>query len=130
LQLSCHSVAVLLHKNRQKKNKIHERNNTNHTVQTIRNTANTSIYITKTPTHTHTHAVFWNMKFCSLVVHIYGKSLRDLHWNVLRHNRGHWFSTRFLYFVLISKPSQFWKRWAHTVACGMSALHCFSLIWT
>jgi hypothetical protein len=36
---------------------IHKRNNTKKTVQTIQNTVNTIIYITKAPTHykTHTH---------------------------------------------------------------------------
>ena len=38
---------------------IHKRNNTNNTVQTIQNTVNTNIHITKTPTlyktHTYTH---------------------------------------------------------------------------
>jgi len=82
-------VAVIVTEVQTKKNKIHKRNNTNNTVQTIRNTVNTSTHITKTATHTHTHAVFWNMKSYSLVVYIYGKSLRDLHWNALRHNRGH-----------------------------------------
>ena len=34
---------------------IHKRNNIKNTAQTIQNTENTSIRITKTHTHTHTH---------------------------------------------------------------------------
>jgi len=59
MQLTCHSVAVVLALVQKK----HERNNTKNTVPTIQNTINTSTHITKTPkhytthtyTHTHTH---------------------------------------------------------------------------
>jgi hypothetical protein len=36
---------------------IHKRNNTKNAVQTIQNTLNTIIHVTKTPTHTHTHTI-------------------------------------------------------------------------
>jgi len=50
--LSCHSVAVVLTLVQVKQIiNIHKRNNTKNTVQTIRNTVNTSIHITKTLTH-------------------------------------------------------------------------------
>jgi hypothetical protein len=61
MQLSCHSVAVVLAlvQTKQIRISIHERNNTKNTVPTIQNTVNTSIcgHITKTPTHTHTHTL-------------------------------------------------------------------------
>jgi Tfp pilus assembly protein PilP len=70
--MSCHSVTVILTlvQTKQIRINIHQRNNTKNTVQTIQNTVNTSIHITKThkhykahtyshphitkPTHTHT----------------------------------------------------------------------------
>jgi hypothetical protein len=54
MQLSCHSVAVVLTpiQTKQITINIHKRNNTKNTVQTIQNTVNTSTHITKTPTHT------------------------------------------------------------------------------
>jgi hypothetical protein len=63
LQLSCHSVAVVLTlvQTKQIRINIRKRNNTQNTVQTIQNTVNTSTHTTKTPTHykppphTHTH---------------------------------------------------------------------------
>jgi hypothetical protein len=53
LQLSCHSVAVVLTpvQTKQIRINIHKRNNTKNTVQTIQNTVNTSTHVTKTPTH-------------------------------------------------------------------------------
>jgi len=55
MQLSCHSVAVVLRpvQTKQIRLNIHKRNNTKNTVQTIQNTVNRSKHITKTPTHTH-----------------------------------------------------------------------------
>jgi len=61
MQLSCHSVAVVLTLAQKKQIwiNIHKRNNTKNTVQTVQNTVNTSIcvHINKPPTHykTHTH---------------------------------------------------------------------------
>jgi hypothetical protein len=57
LQLSYHLVAVVLTliQTKQIWINIHRRSNTKNTVQTIQNTVNTSIHITKTRTHTHTH---------------------------------------------------------------------------
>ena len=53
MQLSCHSVAVVLTlvQTKQTRINIHKRNNTKNTVQTIQNTVNTSTHITKTLTH-------------------------------------------------------------------------------
>ena len=50
---NCNSVAVVLTlvQTKQVRINIHKRNNTKNTVQTIQNTINTSIHITKTPTH-------------------------------------------------------------------------------
>jgi hypothetical protein len=57
MQLSCHSVAVVLTliQTKQIRINIHEPNNTKHTVQTIQNRLNTSKRITKTPAHYKTH---------------------------------------------------------------------------
>jgi len=59
MQLSCHSVAVVLTivQTKQIRINIHKRNNTKNTVQTIQNTVNTSTHITKIPTHTHIHTL-------------------------------------------------------------------------
>jgi len=50
VQLSCHSLAVglTLVQTKQIRITLHKRNNTKNTVQTIQNTVNTSIHITKT----------------------------------------------------------------------------------
>jgi uncharacterized protein (UPF0333 family) len=52
LQLSCHSVAVVLTPVQTKQIRIntHKRNNTKKTVHIIQNTVNTSTHITETPT--------------------------------------------------------------------------------
>ena len=52
LQLSCHSVAVVLSlvQTKQMRINIHKRNNTKNTVQTTQNTVNTSTHFTKTTT--------------------------------------------------------------------------------
>jgi hypothetical protein len=65
LQLSCHSVAIVLTlvQTRQIRINIHKRKHNKNTVQTIQNTVITSKHITKTPTqfsktppsHTHAH---------------------------------------------------------------------------
>jgi len=57
LQLSCHSVTVVLTpvQIKQIRINIHKRNNTKNTVQTIQNTVNASTHMTRTPTHYKTH---------------------------------------------------------------------------
>jgi len=52
LQLSCHSMAVVLTlvQTEQIRISIHKGNNT-------KNTVNTSTHVTKTPTHTHNHTL-------------------------------------------------------------------------
>jgi len=50
-------VAVVLTLVTNKNKYICKGNNTKNTVQTIKNTVNTSTYITKTPTHTHIHTL-------------------------------------------------------------------------
>jgi len=53
--LSCHSVAVVptLVQTKQIRLNVHKQNSTKNAVQTIQNTVNTIIHITKTPTYTH-----------------------------------------------------------------------------
>ena len=55
--MNCHSVAVVLTlvQTKQIIINVHKGNNTKYTVQIIQNTVNTSIHITKTPTHYKTH---------------------------------------------------------------------------
>ena len=55
--MSCPSVAVVLTlvQTKQIRINIHKRNNTKNRVQKIQNRENTSILITKTPTHYKTH---------------------------------------------------------------------------
>ena len=56
MQLSCHSVAVVLTllQTKQIRINIHKPNNTKNTVQALQNTVNTITHITKTPTHYRT----------------------------------------------------------------------------
>ena len=59
MQLSCHSVAVVLTllQTKQIRINIHKPNNTKNTVQALQNTVNTITHITKTPTHTLNHTL-------------------------------------------------------------------------
>jgi len=49
------AVVLTLAQTKQIRINIHKRNNTKNTVQTLQNTVNTRIRITKTPTHYKTH---------------------------------------------------------------------------
>jgi len=49
------AVVVTLVQTKQIRINIHKPNNTKDTIQTIKNTVNTSTHITKTPTHYKTH---------------------------------------------------------------------------
>ena len=62
--MSCLSVAVVLTLVQIKQIRINVRkqNNTKNTLQTIRNTVNTSTHITKTPTPTHNETLQNNLK--------------------------------------------------------------------
>ena len=48
-------VVFTLIQTKQRRINLHERNNTQNTVQTVQNTVNTSTHITKTSTHYKTH---------------------------------------------------------------------------
>ena len=68
LQLSCHSVAVVLSLITNK-NKYTQAKQYKNTVQRIQNTVNTSTHITKTPTHTHTHTLQNQLKQPQYKIH-------------------------------------------------------------
>ena len=71
LQLSCHSVAVVLTpvQTKQIRLNVYKRNDTKNTVQTTRKTVNTSTHITKTPTHYKSHTLQNKLKQPQYKVH-------------------------------------------------------------